>query len=259
MPIGEYIKDRWIVKTIKNICQVLGIEYASYSDNWLLELTKNEVTHRIIGYKFDLNNGVAALSSEDKVVAYTILSAHNVPAIPHALARTKVISYSQWQQNGWHDIVVKPLAGTSGHNVQLFHSESEAAEWIESQDSDAWAVSPFVNIKREIRLIVLKNEILLTYEKEAVTINGLRMFNLGLGATPKNTVVSEEINALAKKAFNALDLQLGAVDIVELEDGRLMVLEVNDGVMMEHYARASKENEDNAYAVYKAIISEVMK
>ena len=254
MPMGEFILDRWIVKAIKQICLEKDISLTSYSDDWLLELSKDGAVQRILGYKFPLNSGVSAQTAEDKVAAYTILSSRQVPAVPHALVRTKTGLYDEWLKNGWKDIVVKPLIGTSGYGVRRFHDSTEASTWIDQQSDDGWAVSPFVDIKREIRLIILDNEILLTYEKQPVMLNNLLMFNLGLGATPKDITVSEEIKDLALKASQALQLRLAAIDVIELKDGSYQILEINDGVMMEHYVQVSPEYKAAGYKVYQAIV-----
>ena len=257
MVTGEYIKDRWLVKALRHICDEHSITLASFSDDWLFELSRDNVTRRILGYKFDLNSGVAAQTTEDKVASSMILAAHDVPVIPHSLVRTKNVTYN-WQHPDYDQVVVKPLVGSGGIGVKLFQNQDQAGEWMNSQTTDGWAISPFVSIKREVRLIVLDGEVLLAYEKHPVTIDGLLMFNLGLGATPSKITPSNELLSLAKKACKVLALRLAAVDIIELENGELKVMEVNDGIMMEHYALASKEYERDALKVYSAIISMMM-
>lgn len=258
MPLGEFIKDRWFVRAIRRICQAQDITMTSFSDHWLLELSKGNARHRIIGYKFDLNSGIASECASDKVASYTLLSAAHIPAVPHALARTKVIAYDDWKRNDWQQVVIKPLIGTSGMDVQKFATMSDAADWIDQQSKDAWAISPFMQIQREIRLIILDDAVLLSYEKQAVTVNGLAMFNLGLGATPHVIETTSEISRLALDACKALGLRLAAVDIIQCDDGTMLVLEVNDGIMMEHFARTSPAYQALSYKVYESIISAVM-
>ncbi|MFZ3010164.1 MAG: ATP-grasp domain-containing protein [Candidatus Microsaccharimonas sp.] len=257
MIAGEYIKDRWLVKALRHICDEQSITLKSFSNDWLFELSRGKVTRRVLGYKFDLNSGVAAQTTEDKVAASMILAAHKVPVVPHALVRTKNTTYD-WQHPDYNQVVVKPLVGSGGIGVRLFPNQDQAGDWMSSQIADGWAVSPFVSIKREVRLIVLDGEILLAYEKHPVMIDGLLMFNLGLGATPSKLMPSDDLQILAKKACNVLALRLAAVDIIELEDGQLKVMEVNDGIMMEHYALVSNEYEQDALKVYSTIISTMM-
>ncbi|MFY9228045.1 MAG: ATP-grasp domain-containing protein [Candidatus Microsaccharimonas sp.] len=257
MVTSEYIKDRWLVKALRHICDEQSIALTSFSNDWLFELSRNNITRRILGYKFDLNSGVAAQTTEDKVASSMILAAHDVPAVPHTLVRTKNTTYD-WKNPDYNQVVVKPLVGSGGIGVRLFQNQGQAGEWMNSQTTDGWAISPFVSIKREIRLIVLDGEVLLAYEKHPVMIDGLLMFNLGLGATPSKIVPSDELQSLAKEACTVLALRLAAVDIIELENGELNVMEVNDGIMMEHYALVSKEYEKDALKVYSTIVSTMM-
>jgi glutathione synthase/RimK-type ligase-like ATP-grasp enzyme len=118
---------------------------------------------------------------------------------------------------------------------------------------EAWAASPFIEIKREVRLIILDRQVLLTYEKQPVEIDGLKFFNLGKGAAAVGYEVADSEIELAQKAKEALGLRLSAVDIILLADGSWRVLEVNDGIMMENYARQSPENKEVAKQVYATI------
>lgn len=257
MVTGEYIKDRWLVKALRRICNEESIAITSFSNDWLFELSKAGVTRRVVGYKFDLNSGVATQTTEDKVASSMILAAHGVSAVPHTLVQTKNTTYD-WKNPHYDQVVVKPLIGSGGIGVKLFENQDKAERWINIQTTDGWAISPFVSIKREVRLIVLDGQILLAYEKHPVMIDGLLMFNLGLGATPNKITPSDELQSLAKKACNVLALRLAAVDIIELENGELNIMEVNDGIMMEHYALVSDEYERDALQVYATIISTMM-
>ncbi|MFZ2126148.1 MAG: ATP-grasp domain-containing protein [Candidatus Microsaccharimonas sp.] len=251
---GEFIKDRWLVQMVRDVCHTHDITVKTFSHDWVLELSRGDQTERIIGYKFPLNHSVAGLSAEDKVSSHLILDAHHIPSVPHVLVRTKSIHYDTHQAAEWKQVVIKPLIGTSGHGVQKFNSTKEAIAWIDTEPNDAWAISPFIPIKREIRLIVLDQAVLLAYEKRPVTIDGLAMFNLGLGAVPLKINAPNEIQALAINACKALQLRLAAVDIIERRDGSFMILEINDGIMMEHFSRASNEYRQDAQRVYESIV-----
>lgn len=258
MEQGEYIVDRWMVQILRDICAERGISFDSYSDDWLLELASNNTTHRVFGYRFDLNDSVSASIAQDKVATYQVLSKANIPAVPHVLVRTKVSHADHTVMGDWQKVVIKPLVGTSGHGVHLFDDINAAATHIEESPIAAWAAAPFVDIIREIRVILLDGAPLLIYEKQPVTIHGLKMFNLGLGATPKDIEISDELLQLAISAQKELGLRLSTIDIVEDETGRSHVLEINDSIMMEHYARHSPENKWRAVSVYDAIVDAML-
>lgn len=254
MQSGEYITDRLLPNIVRDIGARQAISVRSFSDDWLLELTKGDVTRHIVGYKFGLNDSATAATTQDKVAAYLLMNAHSVSAVEHRLVRTKASEHSSWYEQTWPRLVVKPLTGTSGHGVRLFDSPSEAANWIEAQGIEAWAVSPYLEIQAETRLIMLDSEPLLAYTKQPVMIHGLAMFNLGKGAVPHDITPDHALVTLARNAQRALGLRLAAVDIVTLTTGEQMVLEVNDGLMMEHYARVSPENFTTTVRVYESVI-----
>lgn len=258
MQTGEYITHRLMVQIIRDICARQDITLASLSDDWLLELTRGSRTERILGYKFSLNDSVSSSIAGDKVAAHLLLKRAGLPSVEHVLLRPKVTDEQKKPLKQWDRIVVKPLDGSGGHGVKLFTDADKAVEWIESTDYPAWAASPFVDIKREIRLVLLDQESLLAYEKQAVMIDGLKMFNLGMGATPKNVSPDDDLIALAAQVQTTLGLRLSAVDIIETTSGERMILEVNSGFMMEHYIRYSAENKQRAVEAYGKIIDAVM-
>lgn len=253
MQHGEYVTDRWLVRAIQQICQERDITLKCYSDDWILEIHQANTVGRIFGYKFSLNNSASANLAQDKVGAYEVLAAANVPAVEHRLLRTKAGRSSFPQE--WDEFVLKPLIGTSGHLVQSFTDQTEARYVMEKSGVEAWAVSPRLAIQNETRIIILDDHVLLSYKKHPQKTDRLKMYNLGKGAVPEDILPTNSMVELAMCARRALGLRVCAVDIVEIDDGRQIVLEVNDGIMMEYYSRYSKTNQEHAYNVYEKIIS----
>lgn len=258
MQLGEYVANRLMVASIKDICERRGIDFTSLSDDWLLELTKGSTTRRVLGYNFSVNDAVAAGIAKDKVATHILLDYKDVPSVPHVLLRPKVSEEQKRAIEQWDKIVVKPLDGSGGHGVRLFTNADEAIWWIESTDIPAWAAAPWMDIVREIRLVLLDGQPLIVYEKQAVMVDGLKMFNLGLGAAPKDITPDDELLELAARAQKALGLRLSAVDIIETTDDKRQVLEINSGFMMEHYMRFSPEYEQHGVEAYERIIDAVM-
>lgn len=258
MQSGEYILDRLLVRIVRSICDERNITFRAYSDDWILELTHGEVRKRICGYKFPLNDSAAAMIAQDKVAAYQVLTAGDVAAVEHILIRTKA-THAQWPQTELPDgFVLKPLMGTSGHGVHAFHAIDDAKLAIQDTHIEAWALSPRIDIVREMRYVMLDGVVLLAYDKQPADQDGLVMFNLSKGAHP---LVIQPIDAhvtIAQNAMKVLNLRMAAVDIIETAAGEMMVLEVNDGFMMEYFARTSPEYENIAYDVYRKIIATMM-
>ena len=242
---------------LQDIAMQRGIAFRGYSENWLIELEQNTKVARILGYKFDLNSSVAGEIAQDKVAAYQVLDANAVEAIPHYLIRTKA-GEAQWRTLDWAEgMVIKPLMGTSGHGVKLLFDANQAEAAMVDSGIEAWAASPYYEVIREIRVIILDGVVLLAYKKQPVEHDGLKMFNLGRGARAVEHTLTDEQRDLAQKAQKALGLRLCAVDIIQTNDGILRVLEVNDGIMMENYARQSQQNKLRTQKVYAAIVEKL--
>lgn len=258
MQSGEYILDRLLVRIVRSICHEQSMTFRSYSGDWILELTRGNIKKRICGYKFPLNDSAAATIAQDKVAAYQVLTAGGVSAVEHILIRTKV-TREQWPDSDMPDgFVVKPLMGTSGHGVRAFTDIKEAKLAIAQTDIEAWALSPRLDIVRETRYVMLDGEVLLAYDKRPVQQDGLVMFNLSKGATPQIIQPHPVEMKLAQDAMRVLNLRMAAVDIVETASGAIMILEVNDGFMMEYFARVSPDHEKIAYDIYGKIIAAMM-
>ena len=256
MQNGEFIKDRWIVGMVQEVCTEIEASVRSFSGDWVLELKKDEMTRYVFGYKFGLNDAVSASIAQDKVAAYQVMSAHGVDAVEHYLIRPS--DGSSWERlplGG--DMIIKPLTGTGGRGVERCRNVAIARQKVEESKQDAWAVSPFYDIEREVRFIILDEDVLLMYEKQPVIEAGLKFFNLGKGAVPMPVIPSLPMRKLAVDAVRAIGLLLGVVDIVIYGDGKMKVLEVNDGVMMENFARHSEANKIQALGVYRTIVKKI--
>lgn len=76
--------------------------------------------------------------------------------------------------------------------------------------------------------------------------------NLGAGSTPQALSpgpLLEQLQALALAVQQAINIRFASIDIVEV-NGDLRVLEVNSGIMMEHFARHQPQNRATAKAIY---------
>jgi hypothetical protein len=260
MQNGLYIIDRWMVGMIRDICRDRGINFRTFSDDWVLELEKVSHVRRVIGYQFDLNDAVAAHIAQDKVAAYQILASRDIPVVSHFLLRTKT-GDAQWQAVNWQEgVVVKPLMGTGGHGIGLYKNEEEAKVTIHSSGIEAWAASPLQNVLREVRIILLDGKRLLSYQKKPVIHNdGLKVFNLSQGAAVLPYEPDEEVQELARRAQKAISLRICAVDIFQLETGEWEILEVNSGLMMENYARSSEDNKRLTIELYRRVVDTLFK
>ncbi len=84
--------------------------------------------------------------------------------------------------------------------------------------------------------------------------------NLGLGAEPEILEDGEkrkELESIAKKAAKELNIGFASIDIVEA-DGKLYVLEINSGVMMERFAVTARNGYNIAKEIYRSAVNKMM-
>jgi glutathione synthase/RimK-type ligase-like ATP-grasp enzyme len=257
---GEYIVHRLLPGFIRDICRERGIEYQNFSDDWVLRLEREQLRKWIIGYTFDLNSATASSLALDKVASYQALAADNLPVIEHYLARSRASvnvqmkNLTELSEN--RPVVIKPLQGASGHGIHLFPTLAQAIAYLADQAHTDWTIAPWYDIGMETRLIICDDKLLCAYEKRNPTLHDeLLFYNLGMGAHAVNVEPSQDMIQLAHNAMKSVGLRLGAIDIATLADGSNTIVEVNEGIMMEHYARQSDEYKNRASKVYGAIIA----
>ncbi len=262
MQTGEYIRDRLLPEAIRTACKRQAVQLTTYSDEWVLRLQKNGKSVWFFGYKCDGNRAAASHIAQDKVATYEILQAAGVPAVRHLLVRSVANEPVQTEKLSTQfanlAVVIKPLNGTGGRGVDYYTDVHEALEFIQTSSEPAWAISPYLNIVAETRLIVIDSHVVLAYEKlQPQTEHGITFYNLSHGAQAVDIAdgeIPEHSRDLALQACQELGLHMAAVDIVQTNAGEQMVLEVNDGFSMEYYARQSAEHKKRAIKLYDIIV-----
>ncbi|HSX06445.1 MAG TPA: ATP-grasp domain-containing protein [Candidatus Saccharimonadia bacterium] len=263
MQHGPYIQDRALPNIIRDACRMQGINLQAFSNDWVLRLEKNGQIRWIVGYKFDINLSASGQLAQDKVATYTALNAANIPAIEHYLVRSVPHDPTQWHLDlpklDGQAVVLKPLDGTGGRAVERFESLAGALQVAQHSGEPAWAISPHYNLQAEYRLVMLDGKLLLSLEKTQPVAHGkLKMFNLGHGAVAADIVDESlvlRLQTMATQVMQTLSLRFAAVDIVCVNTNDLRVLEVNDGITLEHYARQSAEYKKRATKVYETAVA----
>jgi len=293
-------------KIIKEICKENNIELSSFSSDWVFMLKKGNKIKYILAYQFDLNTAAVQGICKDKCALSDILAHHDVPCAEHVFFTAPVSSYLPKSGNSkylqhlldkYSKLVCKPNEGASGKNVFAVSNGGELefamAKIFESAES--MAVSPYYEIEKEYRVIVLDGVVKLAFSKEIPYVKGdghsslaelisksgtqilpAGMDKIDLGQVlEKNQVwkygwkhnlahgaiahvVSDEVlikdlSNLAIQASLSLNIRFASVDII-LVEGSYRVLEINSGVMMEHFASSSPENYTKAKGIYKDAI-----
>lgn len=266
--------NRQLIKIVKEICQEHGITFQGFSSDWVIQLTANDHTMFIHGYKFPNNNAAIEQICNDKSALSDLLSAHRIPHVPHSYFSSSYNKQNPPPQDNrkrmqsllqeYGKIVCKPNAATGGYGVFKVSSQRDlefASQEIFSA-SEAMSISPYRKIQAEYRVIIVNASVGVIYEKkfrvpdadEIVEVSWKH--NLEQGARPvivTDVFKTEILSELALSCVAALDAEFVSVDIVEDECG-FEVLEINSGVMMENFAASNPENYEIAKNIYQKAI-----
>ena len=236
---------RIFVDAIVKYCAAHGIACEVKSQGWLVVMQRGGTRRFAFGYDIGLNSAMAHRIANDKSATAEVLAHSGIACIPHTLflspklekyetaVGTREVMLALLYAHP-HSIVAKPNEGTSGRFVFKVTNEAEldhaTSEIFASHLS--LAISPFVEIEEEVRVILLDGDARVVYSKQRISD---WRHNLDFGARPillKQGEAREACIAMAVQATNAIGIRFASIDIVRVA-GSWRVLEINSGVMME--------------------------
>lgn len=183
---------------------------------------------------FTLNSAQAIGTSRDKLRAFQILSAHEIAFPPTAFVRDRESARSALEQVGGAPVIIKLTEGSQGAGVILADTKKTAEAIIEAflvarQDI---IVQKFVSESRghDLRALVVGDRVVAAMRRRAAP-DEFRS-NVHRGGRTERARLSPELQALALKSAQILGLRVAGVDIIESDDGPL-VLEVNSSPGLE--------------------------
>ena len=169
-------------KLIEEICNEENIDYKLISENWVMILTKNNITKCISGYRFPLNDHALGSVIDDKYAFYDLCKLKDLPIIEHNilfnpnsklgnntmnLLKKYFIKYNK-------DVVIKPNLGTEGTGVYHITDYDNLIEITNELFKNNFSISicPFYKIDNEYRVVVLNNKVKLIFEKSKPVVIG---------------------------------------------------------------------------------------
>ena len=191
---------RIFVDAVRQYCARHGIAIELRSEGWLIVMHRGAMRRFAFGYDIGLNSAVAHRIANDKAATAEVLKISGVPCVPHALFLNPrlyefVAARGSWEamlrllEQGPSGIVVKPNEGTTGKSVFMVSTKPalEAAVNRVFASNASVSISPYVNIEREIRVVLIDHLPVVVYDKDrpSVTGDGKRsLLELALAATP---------------------------------------------------------------------------
>jgi glutathione synthase/RimK-type ligase-like ATP-grasp enzyme len=173
------------LESVKKYCLAHDIAIEVRSGGWLLVMQRGSQRRIAFGYDVGLNSAAAHLIASDKAAAAETLKLSGVPCIPHTLFLGPKLSVhvpgsgsreamqrllDQYPQG----LVVKPNEGTSGESVFRVATKQGLELAIERIFAayPSLAISPYVEIEDEVRVVLLDARALIVYSKQRPSVMG---------------------------------------------------------------------------------------
>jgi glutathione synthase/RimK-type ligase-like ATP-grasp enzyme len=258
--------QRIFVEAIRAWCGANGVRCELRSQGWLVVMERGKTRRFALGYDVGLNSAMAHRIASDKSATAEMLAFSGIDCIPHQLflspklgkdvapegSREAMRALLRMHPDG---IVVKPNEGTSGRSVFRATNEAELDHAVSEIFGShlSLAISPYVEIAEEVRVVLLDGTAHAVYRKERVAD---WRHNLDFGAQP---ILLEEGDArdaciaIAIRAADAIGIRFASVDIVRV-GASWRVLEINSGVMME---ALGKQHPELVRSIYAAALDKV--
>lgn len=259
--------DRFIFRALKNIAERKGYCFQTHSYGWIIEIQDRVRTFRLTGYTFDVNRPSGVTMARDKYATYVLLSDILPPDIlipstfvPCAwkeefIGVSKATMVSDFTAKYAAPYILKDMTGSQGNNVFRIENEAELQErmdYFESIHCDA-LLSPYIASSKELRVILLDDEVHLAYYKLA---SGGWKFNLSQGA--ETSIISEEeygeilpMIEYSRVIMRRLGLRFASCDFFILPDGSFRFLEVNGGVCVDRFVEQNPEFAEKLERMYE--------
>lgn len=173
-------------KIIDELCSEKDIKQKYLSYGWIRQLKKNNKTHYIMNYQFDLNSSISFNIANDKFATFEVLKSNNVPVIEHKMIfnpQTRSHYYTKkfieeakvlLKENN-NKIVIKANNSCQGKDVYYCSTEDDIEKIVKklfNEKNDTLSACPFLNIDFEYRVVYLCGEILFVYKKRKPYVIG---------------------------------------------------------------------------------------
>ena len=269
------MNDKVYFKILKEISKEQGYSITRVIDG-VFELKKGNKKLYIRGKNFGLNSSLASSFAINKAHTYEILRRNNVEAVPHyeLYQPYRYLVFGDQEKRNKKRIdavikkeklplVIKPATGFGSNDVSLCASKRQ----INKTMSDLFihecevVLCPFRKIEHEYRTVFLNGKVELIFDKVIpvrVKRNKL-MHNVTPVIISNTEQIYKKLERISKRAAKILGLDFATVDIIETEDGKLEVLEVNSSVCLGKFAAKNKEHYEIAKTIYKKAWKKALK
>lgn len=233
-------QNKAFFKIIDELCKEKGIEQKYLSYGWIRMLKKNNKSHYIMRYQFDLNSSISFNIASDKFATYEVLKSNDIPTIEHKMIfnpQTRSHYYEkkfiqnakELLKNNDNQIVIKANNSCQGKDVYYCSNEKDiecVVNKLFEEKNDTLSACPFLNIDFEYRVVYLCGEILYVYKKKKPSVigDGIKtleeLINIKKNTYPSITLINNlDLNYIPKNGEEVVvswkhNLSGGAIPII---------------------------------------------
>jgi len=210
------ISQRLFLETIKKYCLAHNIAIEIRSGGWLVIMQRAAERRLVIGYDISLNSAVAHQVANDKAACAEVLASAGVAAVPHTQflgarlsphipgsgSTEAMLRLLDAHPRG---LVVKPNEGTSGELVVRVATKAQLEQAVARilAAHPSVAISPYVEIDDEVRVVLLDERALIVYGKMRPQVTGDGVHSLR--ELVRSALTAEQLKAIADD-FDAVEL-----------------------------------------------------
>jgi glutathione synthase/RimK-type ligase-like ATP-grasp enzyme len=215
--------QRIFVDAVTGYCAKRAIAVDVRADGWLIVMQRGASRRFAFGYDVGLNSAVAHRIANDKSATAEVLRISGIACVPHALFLNPEMNQYIRARGSWETmlgllngslsgIVVKPNEGTSGKSV--FRVTSKPALELAVKQIFAshmsLAISPYLDIEDEVRVVLIDEAALVVYSKSRPAAEGdgkHSLLELALEVTSadrRSTVLAGMMAELDKAELDAI-------------------------------------------------------
>jgi len=269
--------------TLQKVCDDLHIQCKQVgASQVLLEITVGTQKLHFVSTKTPFNDQTVVEIVRDKGLTYDVLGdVISMPRTELFIDPDAAEVYQPYvQQSSVADLVVaieqeftypfivKKASGSQGKHVYKVTDSQELTRRIQAiftKDTDydhVLLVQDYIPIKKEFRVTVFEEQILLVYEKVFDTarfVDNLSPLHWE-GSSARIVTADIFISRLAdfiKPIYQKLDLKYGGLDIVEDINGKLYLLEINSHPAYNHLV--ASEGIEPLEKIYRQMITSLQK
>ncbi len=215
--------QRVLVDAVRRYGERHAISVDVRSDGWLIVMQKGARRHLVFGYDVGLNSAVARGVANDKAASAEILAHSGVACVPHTLFLNPRLDAHVAPEGSWRamsdllaqhpeGIVVKPNEGTSGRSVFLVSCRAQLELAVQDifTTHASLAISPYLAIEDEVRVVVLDEVPVVVYAKNRPAVVGdgrQTLLELAIAATPaaqRSVVLPDLVRGRTKSELDAI-------------------------------------------------------